>query len=81
MDYGGVLSALLTDIPKAFDCILHELFIVKLEAYGFQTDALNLVYDYLSDRKHRVANKGNDKRFDNRGYSILLLMGIFLEHL
>ena len=66
MDYGGVLSALLTDIPKAFDCILHELFIAKLEAYGFQTDALNLV---------------NDKRFDNRGYSILLLMGIFLEHL
>ena len=81
MDYGGVLSALLTDIPKAFDCILHELFIAKLEAYGFQTDALNLVYHYLSDRKHRVANKRNDKRFDNRGYSILLLMGIFLEHL
>ena len=41
-------------IVFAFDCIPHDLFIAKLEAYSFQRDALTLVYDYLSNRKHRV---------------------------
>ena len=52
--YGGVFGALLTDLSKAFDCTAHDLFVAKLEAYAFQTDALNLVYDYLSNRKQRV---------------------------
>ena len=50
-DYGGVFGALLTDLSKAFDCIPHDLFIAKLEAYGFQIDALKVIYDYLSNRK------------------------------
>ena len=53
-DRGGVFGALLTDLSKAFDCIPHDLIIAKLEAHGFQTDALNLVYDYLSKRKQRI---------------------------
>ena len=54
MDYGAVFGALVTDLSKASDCILHDLFIAKLKTYGFQTDALNLVYDYSSKRKQRV---------------------------
>ena len=57
VDCGGVFGALLTDLSKAIDCILRDLFIAKLEAYGFQADALNLVYDYLSNRKQRVKIK------------------------
>ena len=54
VDCGGVFGALLTYLSKAFDCISHDLIIAKLEAYGFQIDALNLVYDYFSYRKQRV---------------------------
>ena len=54
VDYGGAFGALVTDLFKAFDCIQHDLFIAKLEAYGFQTNALNFAYDYLSKRKQRV---------------------------
>ena len=54
VDYGGVFGALLTDLSKALDCIPHDLFIARLEAYGFQIDALKLIYDYLSNRKQRV---------------------------
>ena len=50
----GLFTALITDLSKAFDFIPHGLFIAKLEAYGFQTDELNLVYDYLSTTKQRV---------------------------
>ena len=48
----------MTDLSKAFDCIPHDLIIAKLKAYGFHTDALKLVHDYLSNRKHRA--KVND---------------------
>ena len=43
VDRGGVFDALLADLSKAFGCIPHDLIIGKLEAYSFQTDALNLV--------------------------------------
>ena len=54
VDYGDVFCALFTYLSKAFDCIPCDLFITKLEAHNFQTDALNLVYDYLCNRKQRV---------------------------
>ena len=54
VDNGVVFEALLTDLSKAFDCILHDLIIAKLETYGFHIDALKLIQDYLSNRKQRV---------------------------
>ena len=54
VDNGDVFGALLTDLSKAFDCIPHDLIIVKLESYGFHIDALKLIQNYLSNRKQRV---------------------------
>ena len=51
VDNRGVFGALLTDLPKAFDCIPHDLIIAKVEAYGFHIDPLKLVLNYLSNRK------------------------------
>ena len=54
VDKGKVFGVLLTDLLKAFDCLNHELLIMKPNAYGFPLPALKLVYDYLSDRKQRT---------------------------
>ena len=42
------------DFSKAFDCIRHDLFIAKLQAYGFSREALLLVHRYLKTRRQRV---------------------------
>ena len=49
-----VSGALLINLFKTFGCIPYDLFIAKLEAYGFQAEALILVYHYLSNRKQKV---------------------------
>ena len=50
----GVSELLTTDLSKAFDCLVHDLLIAKLHANGFDKASLTLVYNYLTDRKHRV---------------------------
>ena len=54
LDIGGHAGALLTDLSKAFDCIDHELLIGKLHAYGFDNDALKLIYSYIKGRNQRT---------------------------
>ena len=47
-------GALLTDLSKAFDCLSHDLLIVKLNAYGFSLPALRLVQSYSTKRKQKT---------------------------
>ena len=54
LDQGGHYGALLTDLSKAFDCIMHDLLIAKLQAYGFDNDSLNFICNYLVDREKRA---------------------------
>ena len=43
---------LFTYLSKA--CLNHELLIAKLNAYGFNLNALNLIQSYLTDRVQRA---------------------------
>ena len=54
LDNGGVSGALLTDLFKAFDCILHDLLIAKRAAYSFDYNLLQMLQSYLSNRKQRT---------------------------
>ena len=54
LDENFVVGAVLTDLSKAFNCIVHDLLIAKLAAYSFSNTALRYVYSYLNNRKQRV---------------------------
>ena len=54
LDKSRKCGILLTDLSKAFDCLVHDLLIAKLDAYGFDYLALKLIYSYLTERKQRV---------------------------
>ena len=51
LDKGGTFRAFLTDLSKVFDCITHDLLIAKLHALNFDMNVLNLIFDYLTERK------------------------------
>ena len=70
MDKGKSCAVLFTDLSKAFDCIVHNFLIAKLEANGFLYEALKVTYNYLTDGKHRT--KVNDSSSD----FIDLLLGV-----
>ena len=70
MDKGGSCAELLTDLSKAFDCIVHDFLIAKLETYGFSHEVLKVTCSYLTDRKHRTKTKNFFSDF------IYLLIGV-----
>ena len=57
LDNKKVIAALSMDLSKAFDCLQHDLIIAKLHAYGFEMQALKLIYSYLSNRFQSVRVK------------------------
>ena len=46
LDKDFVVGAIFMDLSTAFDCIPHDLIIAKLHAYGFNENALVLIYSY-----------------------------------
>ena len=88
VDTKKVFGALLTDLSKAFDCLPHDLIIAKLKAYGFSLPALDLIQNYLANRKQRTKindsySPWSDILFGVPQGSILgpLLFNIFLSDL
>ena len=43
LDSGGFICTIFMDLPKAYDCLPHDLLIVKLEAHGLDNSSLNLI--------------------------------------
>ena len=70
IDKGHVVGGVLMDLSKAFDCIPHDLLIAKLSAYGFNMNALELIYSYLKGRRQSVKVNGA------LGNSLTLLSGV-----
>ena len=54
IDKGGITAMILMDSSKAYDCLLHDLLIAKLNADGVGIDSLKLMYSYLTDGKQTV---------------------------
>ena len=54
LDRSGKVGMVLMDPSKAYDCILHDLLVATLEAYGFSFESLNLMNSYLTNRLQRV---------------------------
>ena len=79
-------GAILTDLSKAFDCLNHNLFLAKLNAYGFDNSSLNFIGSYLKERKQRTKvghfySTWNELKFGVPQGSILgpLLFNLFLN--
>ena len=51
LDKIGTFAALLTDLSKAFDCMTHDVLLVKLHGLNFDMNEFNLIFDYLTGRK------------------------------
>ena len=69
LDYKSA-GAVLTDLSKAFDCLNHDLLIAKLNAYGFEKNAINFIYDYLKERKQRTKVNSSCSSWENIQYGI-----------
>ena len=65
LDDNFVVGAVLTDLPKAFDCIPHDLLIAKLAAYGLNLEALMYILSCLSNRKQYVRTNDTSSEFEN----------------
>ena len=60
LDERGEYVALLTDLPKAVDCLLHDLIIAKLHTYGFYKPSVRLILSDLTDIYQRIKFNHSD---------------------
>ena len=66
----GISGAILTYLSKAFDCILHELVIAKLAAYGFDYQSLRIMESFLSNRQQRTKINNAFSRYSEIIYGV-----------
>ena len=54
IDRKELVCILSTDMSEAFDSLSHSLTLTKLEAYGFEPSALDLMRSFFNNRQNRV---------------------------
>ena len=57
-------------MPKAFDCMMHDLLIVRIEACRFDNDVLNFTCNYLLGRKQRTKAKWSFSTWSKIEYGV-----------
>ena len=65
IDDGYELRGVFLDISKAFDKVWHKGHIYKLKQNGISRKSLNLIIDFLSNRKQRVVLNGKYSSWTN----------------
>ena len=70
LDKGCISGAILTDLWKAFDCILHDLLIAKLAAYEFNYQSLKIMDSFLSNRLQRTKINNAFSRYSDIIYAV-----------
>ena len=58
LDKSYYVAAILMDLSKAFDCLPHDILLCKLSAYGLSESSVNLLKNYLSNRKQQIKIEG-----------------------
>ena len=58
MDVGKAVDIVYLDFNKAFDKVPHRRLLAKVRACGVAGQVANLITNWLSDRKQRVAVSG-----------------------
>ena len=64
-DDGFEVRSVFLDISKAFDKVWHEGIITKLKQNGVSDDLLNILSDFLRNRKQRVTLNGRSSSWAN----------------
>ena len=54
LDDNKFIAAVLMDLSKAFDCLSHNLLMLKLEAYGLSENSLKLLKTYLENKDNAL---------------------------
>ena len=58
LDKNNVAGAVLTELSKTSDCIIHDWLVAKPHAYGFNRDTVAYICPYLKNRKQCVRING-----------------------
>ena len=76
-------GAVLTDFSQTFDCIDHNLLIVKLYVYGFEKQTISFSYSYLTKHKQRMKVDSAIVSWEilSSGVSQGFISGSFLFHI
>lgn len=64
-------TAILTDLSKVFDCICHDFLIATLNTYGFDWNAMKLIYNYHSDSSQKTEAGSSFSAFLDNIFGVL----------
>ena len=65
MDEGYEIWGVFRDISKSFDKVWHEDLVFKLKQNGIFGNLLNILEDFLRNRKQRVVLNGQTSYWEN----------------